>query len=123
MNNFVKNLVQPNDLDDMVNFNECKQKMIIERINQKFTELQITDDGLLKDVKESVATKSVRDAQKLQKQEDLKAQMTQNDLNSLKEKLEAVRGQVSAKISSIKDLKVQTFFNTNSYSFRLRLDS
>jgi hypothetical protein len=110
MNNFVKNLVQPNDLDDMVNFNECKQKMIIDRINQMFLDLQISDDGLLQDVKESVASKSGRDAQRVQKQDDLKAQSKQNDLNSLREKLEAVRGQVSAKISNIKDLKVYIIF-------------
>lgn len=56
----------------MVTFNQNKQKIIVERINQKFTELELDDQGLLKDVKESVSSKGERDAKRLQKQEEAK---------------------------------------------------
>lgn len=104
----MKGLVQANDLGDMIHFNESKQKMILARIKEKFGELEITDDELMESIKKAIATKAEREAAKEKKKEALQAELEKKDLEALKQKLASLRGQVSAKVASIKDIKVRT---------------
>ena len=111
INNLVRNLVQPNDIDDMINFNHSKQKMIVSRIEERLKELGIVDESLLEDVKQSVATKEERELKADKKVEELKAQIEERDIEALKQKLAAVREQVGHKVANIKDLKVSLGYN------------
>lgn len=92
VNSLVKGLVQANDLEDLIHFNESKQKMILSRIKEKFGDLEISDDDLLKEVQEAVASQAERQAKRDAKKQELQAQLEKRDLEALKQKLASLRG-------------------------------
>jgi FixJ family two-component response regulator len=87
--------------------------MILSRIKNKFGELDISDEELLESVRQAVATKAEREAAREAKKEALKAELEKRDLEALRQKLASLRGQVSAKVANIKDIKVRLSSITN----------
>jgi DNA primase large subunit len=109
VNSLVKGLVQANDLEDLIHFNESKQKMILSKIKEKMGELDISDEDLLKSIQEAVATKAEREAAREEKRKAIQAELEKRDLEALKQKLAGIKGQISAKVANIKDIKVRIY--------------
>lgn len=102
----VKGLVEANDVGDLINFNISKQKMILSKIKEKMGDIDISDEQLLKDVQEAVATKAEREAEREEKRQAHLAELEKRDLEALKKKLADIKLKINAKVASIKEIKV-----------------